>query len=135
MARIAARHGVRLPASLSLAGKALAQVQLTAAQLDPELQPVELIGRFVARSLTRDLARHGDPRVALYELQKFRVRARRLLEGLERVTGARPGPGLQVEVRGLAELERSVRRMTFAIAAAALAAAIALVIVLVAWVT
>ena len=29
MARIAARHGVRLPASLSLAGKALAQVQMT----------------------------------------------------------------------------------------------------------
>ena len=76
MARIAARHGVRLPASLSLAGKALAQVQLTATQLDPELQPVELIGRFVARSLTRDLARHGDPRVALYELQKLRMRAR-----------------------------------------------------------
>ncbi len=135
MARIAARHGVRLPASLSLAGKALAQVQLTAAHLDPELQPVELIGRFVARSLTRDLARHGDPRVALYELQKFRVRARRLLEGLERVTGARPGPGLQVEVRGLAELERSVRRMTFAIAAAALTAAIALVIALIVWAT
>ena len=55
---------------------------MTAAQLDPDLQPVELIGRFVARSLTRDLARHGDPRVALYELQKFRVRARRLLEDL-----------------------------------------------------
>jgi ubiquinone biosynthesis protein len=133
MARIAARHGVRLPASLSLAGKALAQVQLTAAQLDPDLQPVELIGRFVARSLTRDLAREADPRVALYELQKLRVRARRLLEGLERVTGARPGPGLQVEVRGLAELERSVRRMTLAIAAAALTAAIALVVALVAW--
>ena len=133
MARIAARHGVRMPASLSLAGKALAQVQLTAAQLDPELQPVELIGRFVARSLTRDLARYGDPRVTLYELQKLRVRGRRLLEGLERVTGARPGPGLQVEVRGLAELERSVRRMTLAIAAAALAAAIALVVALVSW--
>ena len=128
MARIAARHGVRMPASLSLAGKALAQVQLTAGQLDPDLQPVELIGRFVARSLTRDLARHGDPRVALYELQKLRVRSRRLFEGLERVTGARPGPGLQVEVRGLADLERSVRRMTIAIAAAALAAAIALVV-------
>jgi ubiquinone biosynthesis protein len=135
MARIAARHGVRLPASLSLAGKALAQVQLTAGQLDPDLQPVELIGRFVARSLTRDLARHGDPRVALYELQKLRVRARRLLEGLERVTGARPGPGLQVEVRGLAELERSVRRMTFAIAAASAVAAIALVVALVVWAT
>ena len=95
MARIAARHGVRMPAALSLAGKALAQVQLTAGELDPELQPVELVGRFVARSLTRDLARHGDPRVALYELQKLRVRARRLLESLERVTGARPGPGLR----------------------------------------
>jgi predicted unusual protein kinase regulating ubiquinone biosynthesis (AarF/ABC1/UbiB family) len=133
MARIAARHGVRLPASLSLAGKALAQVQMTAADLDPDLQPVELIGRFVARSLTRDLARNADPRVALYELQKLRVRARRLLESVERATGARPGPGLQVEVRGLAELERSVRRMTHAITAAALAAVIALVVVLVAW--
>ena len=48
IARIAARHGVRMPAALSLAGKALAQVQVTAAQLDPDLQPVELIGRFVA---------------------------------------------------------------------------------------
>ena len=38
-------------------------------------------------------------------------------------------------MRGLAELERSVRRMTFAIAAAALAAAIALVIALVSWLT
>ena len=94
MARIAARHGVRLPASLSLAGKALAQVQLTAAQLDPELQPVELIGRFVARSLTRDLARHGDPRVALYELQKLRVRSRRLLRRPRAGHGEpRPGQG------------------------------------------
>jgi ubiquinone biosynthesis protein len=131
MARVAARHGVRMPASLALAGKALAQVQLTAGQLDPELQPVELIGRFVARSLTRDLTRHGDPRVALYELQKLRVRSRRLFEALERITGTRPGPGLQVEVQGLAELERSVRRLTIAIAAAALAAAIALVVALV----
>ena len=102
MARIAARHGVRMPASLSLAGKALAQVQLTAGQLDPELQPVELIGRFVARSLTRDLARHGDPSIALYELQKFRVRSRRLFEGLERMTGARPGPGCRSRCVGCA---------------------------------
>jgi hypothetical protein len=49
------------------------------------------------------------------------------------MTGARPGPGLQVEVRGIAELERAVRRMTLAIAAASLAAAIALVIALALW--
>ena len=96
MARIAARHGVRMPASLSLAGKALAQVQLTAGQLDPDLQPVELIGRFVARSLTRDLARNADPRVALYELQKFRVRVAPPVRGPGADDGraARPGaPG------------------------------------------
>jgi nucleotide-binding universal stress UspA family protein len=63
--------------------------------VDTELRPVELIGSFIARTLTRDLARHGDPRVALYELQKLRVRSRRLFEGLERITGARPGPRLQ----------------------------------------
>jgi ubiquinone biosynthesis protein len=135
LARVAARHGVRMPASLALAGKALAQVQVTAAQLDPELQPVELIGRFMAGSLTRNLAWHGDPRVALYELQKLRMRGRRLLEGLERVTGVRPGPGLQVEVRGLAEVERLVRRLTYAIAAVAATAAIALVAALVVWAT
>jgi predicted unusual protein kinase regulating ubiquinone biosynthesis (AarF/ABC1/UbiB family)/nucleotide-binding universal stress UspA family protein len=135
IARIAARHGVRMPASLALAGKALAQVQVTAAQLDPDLQPVELIGRFVASSLTRDLTRHGDPRVALYELQKLRVRVRGLLDGFERVTGARPGPGLQVELRGLTEVERLVRRLTYLIAAASMAAAIAFVIALVLWAT
>ena len=110
-------------------------MQVTAAQLDPELQPVELIGRFVARSLTRDITRHVDPRVVLYELQKLRVRSRRLLEGLERVTGVRPGPGLQVEVRGLGELERLLHRLTYAIAALAVTAVIALVAALAAWVT
>jgi hypothetical protein len=89
----------------------------------------------VAGSLTRDLAWHGDPRVALYELQKLRVRSRRLLEGLERVTGVRPGPGLQVEVRGLGELERLVHRLTYAIAAVAVTAAIALVAALALWAT
>ena len=63
------------------------------------------------------------------------MRGRRLLEGLERVTGTRPGPGLQVEVRGLSELERLVRRLTYVIAAAAVATAIALVVALVLWVT
>ena len=88
----------------------------------------------MARSLTRDLARHGDPRVALYELQKLRVRARRLLEGLERITGARPGPGLQVEVRGLrrARALRAPHDVSRS-RPPALAAAIALVVALVLW--
>src|SRR4029077_10865426 len=45
LARVAARHGVRMPASLVLAGKALAQGQVTAAELKPELPPGEVAGR------------------------------------------------------------------------------------------
>src|SRR5881275_137694 len=44
IAQSATHHGVRLPASLVLTGKALAQMQLTATQLDPELDPFSLVG-------------------------------------------------------------------------------------------
>ena len=43
-----------------------------------------------------------------YEGQKLRVRAIRLVEAFERVTGARPGQKLQVHFRGT-ELEEVVR--------------------------
>ena len=54
--RVGARHRVRLPASLALVGKALAQVQLAAAELDPELDPLSLVGGFVGRSVLAELA-------------------------------------------------------------------------------
>jgi ubiquinone biosynthesis protein len=47
MTEIAAHHGIRLPASLALTAKALSQMQLTAAVLDPELDPFSVIGRFL----------------------------------------------------------------------------------------
>ena len=34
-----------------------------------------------------------DPQKAIYEVQKLKVRATRLIEGIERLTGARPGAG------------------------------------------
>ena len=37
---IAARHGIRLPASLAMTGKAFGQMQLAVAELDPEPRPV-----------------------------------------------------------------------------------------------
>jgi ubiquinone biosynthesis protein len=43
------RHGVRLPASLALTGKALAQMQLAVGELDPTLDPLSVIGGFVIR--------------------------------------------------------------------------------------
>ena len=47
MSVVSLRHGVPLPASLTLAIKALAQVQLATAELDPTLDPFDVAGRGV----------------------------------------------------------------------------------------
>ena len=49
--QIAARRDVRLPAEMALTAKALAQMQLAAATLDPDLDPFSVVGRFLARRL------------------------------------------------------------------------------------
>jgi predicted unusual protein kinase regulating ubiquinone biosynthesis (AarF/ABC1/UbiB family)/nucleotide-binding universal stress UspA family protein len=121
--RVGARHRVRLPASLALVGKALAQVQLAAAELDPELDPLSLVGGFVGRSVLSELAGRADPQTFLYEAQKLRLRASRAIEGVERLTGARPGRRLQVEFRGIDSIEQAIVRSTRRLALAALAAA------------
>ena len=51
MTEISLRHDVPLPASLTLTGKALAQMQLAAAQLDPELDPFDVAGKFLMRTV------------------------------------------------------------------------------------
>jgi ubiquinone biosynthesis protein len=124
MGGIAVRHHVRLPASLVLAGKALAQVQQTAAALDPELDPTAAIGSYVRARLLDALRRRGDPQALLYEVHRLRLRAVRLIEALERLTGARPGPRLQVDVPGMTRLEAEVRRAAYVVAAAVLVAAV-----------
>jgi ubiquinone biosynthesis protein len=104
----ATRHGVRLPASLALTGKALAQMQAAATVLDPTLDPFAAVGSFVVRDLLARLRSSADPKRMFYEGQKLRVRAIRLVEAFERVTGARPGQKLQVHFRGT-ELEDVIR--------------------------
>ncbi|RPH77235.1 MAG: universal stress protein, partial [Nitrospiraceae bacterium] len=49
MSAVALRHGVPMPASLTLAVKALAQVQLATAELDPTLDPYDVAGKFLTR--------------------------------------------------------------------------------------
>ena len=56
MTEISLRHNVPLPASLTLTGKSLAQMQLAAAQLDPELDPFDVAGKFLMRNV---VTRHG----------------------------------------------------------------------------
>jgi ubiquinone biosynthesis protein len=118
---ISAAHGVRLPASLALTGKALAQMQLAASELDPTLDPLSVVGTFLRRHVTTQVRGAADPKRLFYDAQKLRARATRLVEGVERIVGARPGQRLQVTFRGL-ELEDTIRRAARQVALAFTAA-------------
>jgi ubiquinone biosynthesis protein len=118
LTEIASRHGVRLPASLALVGKALAQMQLAAGQLDPELDPFSVVGGFVAKNLVTRLRTTADPKRIFYEVQKLEVRANALVEAIERIAGARPGPRMQIEVRGTGPVEATIRGAARALALA-----------------
>jgi predicted unusual protein kinase regulating ubiquinone biosynthesis (AarF/ABC1/UbiB family) len=109
MINIAFRHGVRLPASLTLMAKALAQMQQAAAQLDPDLDPFDVAGRFLMRSVIRRIAGGSDATTLFYQAQKLRLRATRILEGIETLVGARPGQKPDLNF-GAAALEQTVRQ-------------------------
>ena len=69
------------------------------------------------------LLRQADPQRLYYEGQKLKVRTVRLIEAIERATGARPGPKLQVDFIGAAPIENAIRRAGRVLSLAALAAA------------
>jgi predicted unusual protein kinase regulating ubiquinone biosynthesis (AarF/ABC1/UbiB family) len=107
---ISIRHDVRLPASLALTGKALAQMQLATAELDPALDPFSVAGSFVMKGLVNRMRGSIDPKRLFYEGQKLKVRFARLIEAVERLSGSRPGPKLTVNFRGTEGLEHTIRR-------------------------
>ena len=123
MMQIANRHGVRLPASLALSGKAFGQIQLAIAELDPTLDPFRVASDFLLRNLGERLIRQADPRHLYYEGQKLKLRIVRLVESIERATGARPGPKLQIEMRGTTDIEAAISRAGRSLAIAAVASA------------
>jgi ubiquinone biosynthesis protein len=120
---IATRHGVRLPSALALSGKAFGQMQLAVAELDPELDPFTVVGSFLLRNLGERVRRQAEPERLYYEGQKLKLRAGRLFEAVERATGARPGPKLQVDFLGSAGIEEAIRRAGRRLALAVVAAA------------
>ena len=109
MTEISLRHNVPLPASLTLTAKALAQMQLAAAQLDPELDPFDVAGRFLMRSVLMGMGAKLDPKALFYQSQRLKVRFLRVVEAVERLIGARPGQKLEVNFRA-AKLEDTIRR-------------------------
>lgn len=122
LTEISVRHNVRLPAALAMIGKAFGQMQLTAAELDPSLDPFSVAGSFFFRRLAAQARTAANPRQLIYEAQKVRFRAAMVLEGAERVVGLRPGVGLQIDLRGTEKLEHAVdrigRRVALGLAAA-----------------
>jgi ubiquinone biosynthesis protein len=108
MSQIALRHRLPLPASLTLSAKALAQVQLATADLDPELDPFEVAGKFLVRSTLKSMKTTLDPKTIAYQSQKLKVRAIRAIEAVERLIGARPGQKLEVNFRA-STLESTIR--------------------------
>ena len=109
MTEISLRYGVPLPASLTLTAKALAQMQLAAAQLDPTIDPFEVAGKFMMRSMLMGMGAKVDPKALFYQVQRLKVRGMRVIEAVERLIGARPGQKLEVNFRA-ASLEQTVRR-------------------------
>jgi predicted unusual protein kinase regulating ubiquinone biosynthesis (AarF/ABC1/UbiB family)/nucleotide-binding universal stress UspA family protein len=109
MTEISLRHNVPLPASLTLTGKALAQMQLAAAELDPELDPFDVAGKFLMRNVVTGMGSKLDMKAIFYQAQKMKVRAMRVIEAVERLIGARPGQKLEVNFRATT-LETTIRR-------------------------
>jgi ubiquinone biosynthesis protein len=110
MADIGARHRIQLPAALALSGKAFGQMQLAVAALDPALDAFSVIGNFLLRGVGERLRDVSDPQKLFYEAQKLKVRVGRLIESVERMTGARPGGRMQVEFIGSREIEAAIMR-------------------------
>jgi ubiquinone biosynthesis protein len=119
---ISIRHDVPLPASLALTGKAMAQMQLATAELDPDLDPFEVAGSYLMRGVTKRMIQRADPKKLFYEAQKVKVRLSRIAEAFERLAGARPGPKLQVNFTA-ERLEDTVRRVGRRLSAGIIAAA------------
>ena len=109
MSAVSLRHGVPLPASLTLAVKALAQVQLATADLDPTLDPYDVAGKFLTRWVVKRMGATLNPKTLVYQAQKFKVRALRVIEAVEHLIGASPGQKLVVNFRANS-LEDMVRR-------------------------
>jgi predicted unusual protein kinase regulating ubiquinone biosynthesis (AarF/ABC1/UbiB family)/nucleotide-binding universal stress UspA family protein len=109
MTEISLRYHVPLPASLTLTGKALAQMQLAAATLDPQIDPFEVAGKFLMRNVLKGMGAKLDPTALFYQSQRIKVRVLKVVEALERLIGARPGQKLEVNFRA-ATLETTIRR-------------------------
>lgn len=123
MSTISLRNGISLPASLTLATKALAQVQLATAELDPKLDPYDVAGKYLVRLLAKRIGAALNPKTFVYQSQKLKVRSLRMIEAIESLVGASPGgprPIVNFKANSLEDIVRNTgRRLALGLTAAA----------------
>ena len=85
-------------------------MQLATAELDPTLDPFSVAGSYVFKSIAGGIRGRADPQRLVYDAQKLKLRLTRLAEAFERLSGARPGPKLQVQFSGTERLEDTIRK-------------------------
>jgi predicted unusual protein kinase regulating ubiquinone biosynthesis (AarF/ABC1/UbiB family) len=106
---ISVRHGVPLPGSFVMVGKALSQIELTVTELAPEVDPFEEARRFFLSSIRRRVIDRIDPQQIFFEVERLRYRMGQIGEGLATVVGNRPGQKLEVRFTSQ-QLERRIVR-------------------------
>ncbi|MGH2829119.1 MAG: ABC1 kinase family protein [Actinomycetota bacterium] len=107
---VSIKHGVRLPASLALTAKAMAQMQLATGELAPDLDPFSVAGNYLMRHMLGKVRSTLAPGNMVYTAQKLGVRASRVLSAVEGLAGSARGGRLQVQFRGTEGLEETIRR-------------------------
>ena len=93
------------PPALALTGKALAQMQLATAELDPYPRPVRGRRRPTSSGASAGGSATAPIRSASSTRGEAQVRLTRLAEAFERLAGTRPGQRLQVQFSGIERLE------------------------------
>ena len=106
---ISIRHGVPLPSSFVMVGKALSQIELTVTELAPEIDPFEEARKFFMSSIRRRVVDRIDPQQMFFEVERMRYRIGQISEGLATVVGNRPGKNLEVRFTSQ-RLERRIVR-------------------------
>ena len=123
LTELCVRHDIRMPSSLAFIGKALGQMQLAAAELDPGIDPFAIAGRFFTRRLATRVRDMMGPQRFVYNAQKVRLRVTSLLDSLEKLSGARPGFEPKVVFSGTERLEDTIRRAARRLSTAAMGTA------------
>ncbi|HXY02617.1 MAG TPA: AarF/UbiB family protein, partial [Terriglobales bacterium] len=109
---ISFRHGVTLPAPLTLIAKALTEVQTVSAQLDPDVDHFDVAAAYLMRKLMGRTASLFDGRSLFYQAQKIKFRVERILARIE-VGSAEQSLGANIAWASLEDMIRvTIRHLT-----------------------